>query len=1171
MANPVRALVRFGRKVFDRIERTVDRVADDPLVQRALESDLGLPPGALDKAKAKRPELTGIDTYVNAADPHAEQLKLAFDGIKAYVKFWTTVFDAAKTEDPAVVVDEALYRLLQTATVDVVRFDYPTAYAVMRLLRVIEQDIRLTAEDLLAPEAAANVFTDDWFEGWKESFETAYMRLRLEQDGVILDDDAAGTTPQRQVGFDVFWRSDLALLLPSLVALIAKKKLEKATDLTLDVYYGWELPPRPPPEPCAPPGPLAPIAEHIATRGSTVRFSVPAETPETTSATLTQLLFKEADGRIGWLLSLRGAVTFAGLTESRDRPLKVSGTVDARDGLDLMVRFSGADRLSVAGNPTGALRTKVEPAESATRGPAFFIPGETGTRIELGDFSLSIDVSADGMKVRGTARKSAFVLEPSDADSLVGNALKSKATRIDFDIGATVDDKSGFYLDGGGRLAMTIPVNGSILRSLQLSLGRESSATGSEAQFEAVASLRFPLGFMVVSVEQIGVTFGIGSDRDAAPEDSLELLGPLLYLREIGFRHPSGVGLLVDACGVTGGGFLFHDADKEQYAGVVQLQLCERLSLTAIGLVTTRMPDGTREFSMMLIASVEFAPPLGPILWVSLAGVGVLIGINRTLDADALREGLRNRVLDDILFPPDPVANAARVVNSVGSVFPPAPDQHVVGLSVKLGVGTPPWLFAELALVYDFGETRRLALMGQVHAALPRGVPKKILELHVDGAGIWDLERDEFSLDLRIYDSRLAFATFGGDMAIRRHNRENERYVLISAGGYHPEFPVPPAFPKLDKVRISLVDTDHVKLSLTGYLAFTPNTKQFGARVDFVVQGGGVSFEATISFDALFTEDVGWVVDFDVEIKIKFKGTTFGGIDVYGRLSGSEPKRLVAEFSIDLFLTSIGWTYEKTFGSDRAPAALEPVDPLPPLVTALTNPLSWTANLPRPERALVTLRKRPGGGDVLVHPLGALEVRQTVVPLGIRIERFGGTPLPAAQRFDITHVAVGGQPVAAPRAVDDVFAAGDFLELSEDERLARPSFEAMHAGVAVQPAGFASGDPVGSEMDFDDVIVGAGGASVGPATKGTITGAAAALAAVFGPAARSPLRSTGARRFAAAALGVELRRQTYVVASVDDLTSAEGTPAGSFTVAAQALAGRRDLQVVAAFHTEAPA
>ena len=138
----VELLVCIARKLIDAIEGLLDAIADDTLVQRGLEADLGLPEGALDNAKVKRPELTGIDEYINAVDPDAEKLKVALDSIKAYAKFWTTVFDAAKTEDPSIVVDELVYRLFEYATVDLIKFEHPTGYAVMRMLGVFQADVR---------------------------------------------------------------------------------------------------------------------------------------------------------------------------------------------------------------------------------------------------------------------------------------------------------------------------------------------------------------------------------------------------------------------------------------------------------------------------------------------------------------------------------------------------------------------------------------------------------------------------------------------------------------------------------------------------------------------------------------------------------------------------------------------------------------------------------------------------------------------------------------------------------------------------------------------------------------------------------------------------------------------------------------------------------------------
>ena len=338
-------------------------------------------------------------------------------------------------------------------------------------------------------------------------------------------------------------------------------------------------------------------------------------------------------------------------------------------------------------------------------------------------------------------------------------------------------------------------------------------------------------------------------------------------------------------------------------------------------------------------------------------------------------------------------------------------------------------------------------------------------------------------------------------------------YVLISAGGYHPEFPVPPAFPKLEQAedqprrhrpreavahRLPRIHAEHQAVRRRGSTSS--------------VQGGGVSFEATISFDALFTEDVGCVVDFDVEIKIKFKGTTFCGdrrLRPPQRLGAQARRRRV----VDRPLADLDRLVVREDLRQRSccrPRS-EPVDPLPPLVAALTDPLQ----LDRQPAATPSARSSRSASGPAAATCSC--IRSGHSRSARRSCRWASVSNASAARrcrprsASTSRTLPSGASRSPPREPSTtLFAAGDFLELSDDEQLARPSFEAMHAGVAVQPAGFASGDPVASEMDFDDVIVGAGGASVRPATKGTITGAAAALAAAFGPAARSPLRSTGA-------------------------------------------------------------
>ena len=61
----------------------------------------------------------------------------------------------------------------------------------------------------------------------------------------------------------------------------------------------------------------------------------------------------------------------------------------------------------------------------------------------------------------------------------------------------------------------------------------------------------------------------------------------------LGFKPPRGAGLSIDAGVVKGGGYLYFDPDKGEYAGVAELSIAEIVSVKAIGLITTKMPDGT--------------------------------------------------------------------------------------------------------------------------------------------------------------------------------------------------------------------------------------------------------------------------------------------------------------------------------------------------------------------------------------------------------------------------------------------------------------------------------------------------------------------------------------------------------------------------------------------------
>ena len=88
---------------------------------------------------------------------------------------------------------------------------------------------------------------------------------------------------------------------------------------------------------------------------------------------------------------------------------------------------------------------------------------------------------------------------------------------------------------------------------------------------------------------------------------------------------------------------------------------------------------------------------------------------------------------------------------------------------------------------------------------------------------------------------------------------------------------------------------------------------------------------------------------------------------------------------------------------------------------------------------------------VVVHPLGALEARQQALPLETTIDRVGRNPV-TVNRVNLGAPSVGGLPAKAVSASTDLFAPGEFLDLSNDEKLSRPGFEPFPSGVVIAGA-----------------------------------------------------------------------------------------------------------------------
>ena len=196
-----------------------------------------------------------------------------------------------------------------------------------------------------------------------------------------------------------------------------------------------------------------------------------------------------------------------------------------------------------------------------------------------------------------------------------------------------------------------------------------------------------------------------------------------------------------------------------------------------------------------------------------------------------------------------------------------------------------------------------------------------------------------------------------------------------------------------------------------------------------------------IQFDPFF-----FLAEFHAQLQLKRGSSNLFKVRVEGSLAGPRPLHLKGKATFEILWWDVSIRVDTTLVKGEKPPAPEPVDVLPRLKEALGHPDNWVTQLPVGQRPVVTLSARPETTEILLHPLGTLQVKENVVPLNMEISRFGQAAPAGARRFTITSVSVGGDNQTI-RHVRDFFAPAQFIEMTDDEKLSRPSFEPMDAGV----------------------------------------------------------------------------------------------------------------------------
>jgi hypothetical protein len=542
-----------------------------------------------------------------------------------------------------------------------------------------------------------------------------------------------------------------------------------------------------------------------------------------------------------------------------------------------------------------------------------------------------------------------------------------------------------------------------------------------------------------------------------------------------------------------------------------------KVGVKAVGVLSTGPPD----WSLLLLLYARI-PPVQLGFGFTLEGIGGLIGVQRGVDLPRLVAGMRSGAFDDVLFPDDPVGDAPRILHRLDALFPVRPGALTVGPMVDVHWGKPLLLTARLAVLVQldnvFGSgsvsLARIVLVGQVRVAVgptEEDPYARVVILIVDVLGFWDLADKRYGFLAALRDSSVAGIDLTGGLGVWGEYGDRPRF-LVAAGGFNPRYQDIPAqlAGVLDRLGASF-SVGRFDLVLAGYFAVTPATIQAGLNLRATAAIGSVGLVGDIGFDVLVYRRprTHFIADFHVIAAVTYRGHALAGVKVVGTIEGPGRWHVEGRVTFSILWWDISAPFNESWGTP-APRVIEQVDVAGLLSAELAKRENWTAQLPAGAEAMVTLAPRRGDAGVRAHPLGRFVFAQQVAPLGLRLERFGDGTVVGPDHFAVESVTVAGRPVALRGPVREHFARGQFLEMSEEDRLTRPAFEAMDAGVEFSSAAFeTSARPVRSGLAYETVYLDlATGQTRAEPAAGAVDFDLVQNLARYGAAGRAPQRAS---------------------------------------------------------------
>lgn len=725
--------------------------------------------------------------------------------------------------------------------------------------------------------------------------------------------------------------------------------------------------------------------------------------------------------------------------------LEIQGEV----GIDISPPFA-VDLVPPSGSAGGSLRVLVD--RNASAQPWILV--DTGGLLLLSvknvqaGVGLSAEVHSSGNfqfepMLVAELEEARLKIGSEDGDSFLAKIISGAELEAIFSLALEFVPSKGLRVQAAGGVEIMLPIHKDLgplsLNSFFLGLYIKEDGT---LDLETSLGLGANLGPLKAVVERMGAKtvtkFIDGADAEFGNIDS-----------GLKFKPPTGVGLSLDAGVIKGGGYLYIDAERGEYAGALELTFSEWIALKAVGLISTRLPDGSKGFSLLIIITVEFGSGIQLGFGFTLIAVGGLLGLNRRTDIEPLAGSIRTGAIESVMFPENVIENAPKIISDLRAFFPAEEGTFLIGPMAKIGWGTPTLMSLSMGIIIEVPDPT-ITILGVLKVVLPTE-EADILRLQVNFIG-----RIEFSNQLawfyaELYDSRVLFITLEGGLGVLINWSDNANFV-VSVGGFHPDFTPPPLpFPEPPRIAVSILNTQFARIRIEGYFAVTSNSVQFGARAELYFGLSAFNIEGHLGFDALFIfSPFYFSFRLSVKLSVKVFGIGLFSVGFSGKLEGPTPWHVKGKGSISLLFWDISVPFEHTWGDERN-TELPPISVLPLLIDELNAISNWQANLPAGVHLLVSLRQlgEQDEDQLVLHPVGTLSISQRKLPLNVELEKFGNQ-----QPNDVRELSVSvesGFNKLGDRK--EQFAIGHFKDLKEEEKLSKPAFQPLNSGLDLSVAG----------------------------------------------------------------------------------------------------------------------